>query len=91
MSATKGSTAVRPESQRLRVTPTIVADAVVELLGYRFHRSVMQMQVDAERLNAMLLRGSPPLHFTYLDVVERPAHTVAALARAPSGQHRKKT
>ena len=57
---------------------------VVELLGYRFHRSVMQMQVDAERMNAMVLGGLVPLQFTYTDVVDDADRTIgtgrAALA-----------
>lgn len=43
-------------------------NVVVELLGYRFHRSVMQMQNDAERMNRMILDGLHPLQFTYIDV-----------------------
>jgi hypothetical protein len=43
-------------------------NVVVELLGYRFHRSPMQMQDDTERLNRMILDGLHPLQFTYTDV-----------------------
>jgi len=41
---------------------------VVELLGYRFHRTPMQLQNDSERLNRMILDGLHPLQFTYADV-----------------------
>ena len=40
-------------------------NVVVELLGYRFHRSTGQMRRDAERANALLLDGFAPYHFTY--------------------------
>jgi hypothetical protein len=43
-------------------------NVVVELLGYRFHRSEMEMQNDAERMNRMILDGLHPLQFTYTDV-----------------------
>ena len=35
-------------------------NVVVELLGYRFHRTVMEMQNDAERMNRMILDGLHP-------------------------------
>jgi hypothetical protein len=44
---------------------------IVELLGYTFHRTVMQMQDDAERMNRLMLDGHRVLQFTYVDVVER--------------------
>jgi very-short-patch-repair endonuclease len=44
---------------------------VIELLGYRHHRSVAQMQVDAERSNALTLAGFEVFQFTYDDVVLR--------------------
>lgn len=59
---------------------------VVELLGYQFHRSVLQMQADAERMNQLLLGGFQPYQFTYLDVVTQPAaclETVRAALIAP--------
>lgn len=43
-------------------------NVIVELLGYRFHRTVMEMQNDAERMNRMILDGLSPLQFTYIDV-----------------------
>jgi hypothetical protein len=60
---------------------------VVELLGYRFHRSPQQMRVDAERANQLLLAGFLPFQFTYLQVVEEPAMVVATVAAA-LGIHR---
>lgn len=57
---------------------------VVELLGYRWHRTRQQLQVDAERMNRLLLDGYLPLQLTYVDVVEHPARSIdlvrAALA-----------
>lgn len=50
---------------------------VVEVLGYRFHRTKQDLQRDTERLNALLLDGFLPLQFTYEDVVERPDTLVA--------------
>lgn len=56
-------------------------DVVVELLGYRFHRSKQQMQVDAERMNEMVLGGLRPLQFTYDDVAGDPTSMVTTIAR----------
>ena len=55
---------------------------VVELLGYTWHRSLMQMQADAERMNRMILDGLVPMQFTYLDVVESGQNVVATVAEA---------
>lgn len=55
---------------------------VVELLGYRWHRSKQQMEHDADRANALLLRGERLLQFTYEHVVSRPGDVVKTLARA---------
>lgn len=55
---------------------------VVELLGYRFHRTVMQMQTDAERMNELLLAGFEPYQFTYLHVVEDPTFVLQTVRRA---------
>jgi hypothetical protein len=58
---------------------------VVELLGYRFHRSRSQMSRDAERSNALLADGFLPYQFTYAQVVSEQAWVVettrTALAR----------
>ncbi|MEI2706793.1 MAG: hypothetical protein V9E89_16450 [Ilumatobacteraceae bacterium] len=57
---------------------------VVELLGYRFHRTAAQLQVDAERLNRLQLAGYIVLQFTYADVTENPRQTVSLLTDALS-------
>ena len=38
---------------------------VVEVLGYRYHRTPSQLARDAERLNALVMSGRHPLQFTY--------------------------
>lgn len=61
-------------------------NVVVELLGYRFHRTSRQMSIDARRYNALLAKGFQPYQFTYQQVVteadEVIATTRAALVRA---------
>jgi hypothetical protein len=52
---------------------------IIELLGYRHHRSVAQMQSDAERSNALTLAGFDVFQFTYDDVVLRSASMLATL------------
>lgn len=44
---------------------------MVEVLGYSFHRSRMQMQADAERLTQLQMEGFLVVQFTYSDVVTR--------------------
>lgn len=62
-------------------------DLVVEVLGYRWHRSQAQMRSDAERANALMLNGRRCLQFVYRSVVEDPDEVVttvrAALTAAP--------
>jgi hypothetical protein len=58
---------------------------VVELLGYRFHRTRVQMQRDVERMNALALSGFVVVQFTYTDVVQRPTAVVDAVRRALGG------
>ncbi len=59
---------------------------VVELLGYRWHRTKAQLSSDAERLNALVLDGFAPMQFTYDQVTSDPdwvlAQTCKALATA---------
>ncbi len=79
----------RPDTQRVvgsRGTTTIRVDClfpgtkvVVELLGYRFHRSTMQMQVDVERINRMQLDGYVVAQFSYADVTTRSPTMLATL------------
>jgi hypothetical protein len=57
-------------------------NVVVELLGYRFHRTVMQMQNDAERMNRMILDGLYPLQCTYIDVAGESPTMIASLREA---------
>lgn len=60
---------------------------VVEVMGYRFHRTKRDMQRDAERINALVLDGFVPLQFTYDDVVDQPADTITTVARALVSAH----
>ena len=76
MLARRGTRLVRVDC-RFADTPV-----VVELLGYRFHRSPQQMRIDAERANQLLLAGFLPFQFTYLQVVEEPAMVMATVASA---------
>jgi hypothetical protein len=50
---------------------------VVELLGYRWHRTRQQMTRDAERLNALVLDGFRPIQFTYDQVTNEPDEVIA--------------
>jgi hypothetical protein len=49
---------------------------VVELLGYRWHRTKPQLHIDVQRTNELSLRGFLVLQFTYPQVVEMPAWVV---------------
>jgi len=49
---------------------------VVEVLGYKFHRTQDQMQRDAERMNQLTLAGYVVLQFTYLHVTEQPGWVI---------------
>jgi hypothetical protein len=60
-------------------------NVVVEVLGYRWHRSRMQMQVDSERVNALQLAGFVVLQFTYTDVLNASPRMFADLRAALSG------
>jgi hypothetical protein len=55
---------------------------VVELLGYRWHRTQMQMQVDAERLNRLQMNGFVVLQFTYRHVTAEPEWVLASVREA---------
>ena len=55
---------------------------VVELLGYRFHRTKAQLARDTERLNALILRGFAPFQFTYEQVVSFPMVVTGTLELA---------
>jgi len=58
------------------------ADLVVELLGYRWHRSRAQMQRDAQRVNRLQLDGRLVLQFTYDQVTLGPEVVLATVAEA---------
>jgi very-short-patch-repair endonuclease len=55
---------------------------VVEALGYRWHRSGAQMQIDSERANRLLLDGFFPFQFTYSQVVADADSMLATIAEA---------
>ena len=55
---------------------------VVELLGYRFHRTRHQTLVDAQRMNRLQLDGFHVMQFTYAEVVDGPAAVVATVREA---------
>jgi very-short-patch-repair endonuclease len=57
---------------------------VLEALGYRWHRSGAQMNVDAARANALILEGFMPLQFTYSQIVEDPSTMIATVSSALS-------
>lgn len=57
---------------------------VVEALGYRWHRTGAQMQIDAERMNRLTMDGYLVLQFTYSDVVERPDYVLRGIVEALS-------
>lgn len=55
---------------------------VVEVLGYRYHRTKHQMSRDAERANALLDQGLLPYQFTYEQVVETSSVVIQSLRQA---------
>ena len=58
-------------------------DVVVEVLGYRWHRTKAQMANDATRLNALVLAGKAPLQFTYDQVTLDEAMVLALVRPSP--------
>jgi very-short-patch-repair endonuclease len=61
---------------------------VVEVLGYRWHRTTAQMSIDAERMNQLVLGGFEPYQFTYQQVVDTPQSVVHTTDRALAPYHR---
>lgn len=59
-------------------------NVIVEVLGYQWHRSPMQMQSDTERLNRLQLDKFLAMQFTYVDVVSRSSTMIASLVEALS-------
>jgi len=57
---------------------------IVEVLGYRHHRTKLQMQIDAERVNRLTLDGYLVLQFTYDHVVTTPDWVAEQVAAALS-------
>ena len=57
-------------------------NVVVELLGYRFHRTKSQMNNDAARHNALLASGKVVYQFTYDQVTTAPADVIRQTASA---------
>jgi hypothetical protein len=58
---------------------------VVELLGYRFHRSKAQLSRDAMRMNALIADGHLPYQFTYAQVVDESDYVLTTVASALTG------
>lgn len=50
---------------------------VVELLGYRYHRTELQMRNDADRVNRLQLDGFVVVQFTYQHVALDPGYVVS--------------
>ena len=55
---------------------------VVELLGYRWHRTKQQMQSDAERINRLQLDGFIVIQFTYEHIAVYPQAMLTTLREA---------
>jgi hypothetical protein len=82
----------RPETQQVVArtrSRTIRVDClfdevplVVELLGYRWHRTREQMSRDVERVNALQLAGYVVMQFTYEQLALHPEIVVADVAAA---------
>jgi very-short-patch-repair endonuclease len=55
---------------------------VVEVMGYRYHRTKQQLARDAERMNALLAQGMRPYQFTYDHVMDDPSRVIETVAEA---------
>jgi hypothetical protein len=58
---------------------------VVELLGYRFHSSKVQLARDAARINALVADGFAPYQFTYEQAVKDEAYVLDTVRTALAG------
>ena len=68
----------RTRNRTVRVDCSFVdVPLVVELLGYRWHRTKDQMARDAERINALQLAGYLVMQFTYERIALQPKFVVA--------------
>ena len=62
---------------------------MVELLGYRWHRTSEQLRRDVVRMNALVLDGYVPLQFTTAQLIEEPGwifDTIRDALASPSGR-----
>lgn len=57
-------------------------NVVVEVLGYRYHRTKEQLERDTARMNALVADGFAVYQFPYATVVEQPDHVVGAVQTA---------
>jgi very-short-patch-repair endonuclease len=57
-------------------------NVVVEVLGYRYHRSREQMAIDAERMNSLIGQGYSPYQFTFEQVMQQSHAVISTLRRA---------
>ncbi len=55
---------------------------VVELLGYRWHRTRAQLQRDTDRMNQMILDGLVPFQFTYDHITLAPDSSIDLVVEA---------
>ncbi len=55
---------------------------VVEVLGYRWHRTTAQMAIDSERMNQLVMAGFICLQFTYDHVVAEPSYVIELVQQA---------
>jgi len=55
---------------------------VVEVMGFRWHRTALQLQQDSVRLNRLQIDGYVVLQFTYWDIVDRPGDVVRHVSEA---------
>jgi very-short-patch-repair endonuclease len=55
---------------------------VVEVMGYRYHRTKQQLARDAERMNALLAQGMQPYQFTYEQVMGDTSRMIDTIADA---------
>lgn len=55
---------------------------VVEVMGYRYHKTKQQLARDAERMNALLAQGLQPYQFTYDQVMGAPIAVMSTVTTA---------
>jgi hypothetical protein len=60
---------------------------VVEVLGYRYHRSTEQLRRDAARMNALIADGLLPYQFPYEQIVSEPDQVVEETRNALFPNH----